>query len=235
MSLYSERVAKGLCGKCGVAVKDGSLCPKHRQEAADKAAAKRAARKEAGGCLGCGKKIRTGSRCPKCKAAAKDSRQRSIEQRKENGQCVACSNDAKDGCTLCQGCIDARSAVSSEHYRRRKDAGLCLYCESKPLKDYAVCKYHLEQQREQRRRLKLDALNAYGGPQCVTCSCDNVDILEIDHIDGGGRKHREMEEIEGGTAFYQWLKNNEYPLGFRVLCPSCNKQAHVDTLTKARK
>jgi hypothetical protein len=44
-------------------------------------------------------------------------------------------------------------------------------------------------------------------------------MLGIDHINGGGTKHR--KEIKN-FGIYKWLIDNNYPLGYRVLCHNCN-------------
>lgn len=67
------------------------------------------------------------------------------------------------------------------------------------------------------------ALAAYGGeqPKCACCGENEVKFLCIDHINGGGGKHR--KEIKGkGLTTYIWLKKNGYPNGFQVLCHNCN-------------
>lgn len=45
-----------------------------------------------------------------------------------------------------------------------------------------------------------------------------IEVLTIDHIRGGGSKHQ--KEI-GIGRLYQWLKNNNYPEGYQVLCIGC--------------
>jgi hypothetical protein len=65
---------------------------------------------------------------------------------------------------------------------------------------------------------KLEALSAYGGPFCRCCNEDILEFLSIDHIKGGGNKHRKKV----GANIYTWLKRNKYPKGFRVLCMNCN-------------
>lgn len=187
-------------------------------------------RKAAGLCVVCEEPSQGNTKCEACKQKERGRREQRLEERKANGICVACPRPAKPGCTLCQDCIDKRSKVSSEHYRRRKEAGTCYYCNRKPLKGRTTCKYHAEKLKAYRVQLKLDALEAYGGPKCVGCGNEDVSVLEIDHINGGGRKHRQAEAIEGGLAFYQWLKNQAYPSGFRVLCPTCNKKAYLGLL-----
>ncbi len=68
--------------------------------------------------------------------------------------------------------------------------------------------------------LKKNAFDAYGGAVCAECGVDNFDILTIDHINGGGVQH--AKELGKGSRIYQWLKRNDYPTGFRVLCRNCN-------------
>ncbi len=46
-----------------------------------------------------------------------------------------------------------------------------------------------------------------------------MEFLAIDHIDGGGTKHR--KKIRTGM-FHWWLKKNGWPDGFRVACHNCN-------------
>ncbi len=48
-----------------------------------------------------------------------------------------------------------------------------------------------------------------------------MEFLSVDHINGGGRKHR--EKLGGGTAFFLWLKEKGFPKDeYRLLCMNCN-------------
>jgi len=67
--------------------------------------------------------------------------------------------------------------------------------------------------------LKMAAFNAYGGQKCACCGETLFEGLSIDHIAGGGAAHR--RELQG-CAIYRWLKKNNYPPGFQVLCGTCN-------------
>lgn len=72
----------------------------------------------------------------------------------------------------------------------------------------------------QRMRNKLHAIRQYSDGS-MTCSCCNeskIEFLAVDHVNGGGNKHRHsMKE-----NFHLWLKKNKYPNGYRVLCHNCN-------------
>ena len=54
---------------------------------------------------------------------------------------------------------------------------------------------------------------------CQHCGENVIELLTIDHINGGGNKHRKSL---GQTNFYSWLKRNNYPIGFQILCYNCN-------------
>lgn len=73
--------------------------------------------------------------------------------------------------------------------------------------------------REWRQRIKLACMTAYGG-KCACCGEDRIEFLSIDHMNGGGKKHR--KEVGYGQRFYSWLAKNQFPEGFRVLCFNCN-------------
>jgi hypothetical protein len=85
-------------------------------------------------------------------------------------------------------------------------------------------KYRLQknrQSREQRAALRLEILVHYSDsvfPFCACCNESHEEFLSIDHINGGGGKHkREVRHV------YAWLKRNNFPQGFRVLCHNCNQ------------
>lgn len=66
-----------------------------------------------------------------------------------------------------------------------------------------------------------EAIDHYGG-KCACCKENRREFLAIDHIGGGGEKHRKQLGMRGGANFYQWLRTRGYPPGFRVLCHNCN-------------
>lgn len=57
-------------------------------------------------------------------------------------------------------------------------------------------------------------------PYCACCGESSLEFLAIDHIDGGGNKHR--ANMKRGTKMWQWLLKHGLPAGFRVLCHNCN-------------
>lgn len=59
---------------------------------------------------------------------------------------------------------------------------------------------------------------------CELCEETNKDVLSIDHIDGGGRKH--SKEINRNNL-YVWLRKNNFPMGFRILCMNCQFKERI--------
>lgn len=71
-----------------------------------------------------------------------------------------------------------------------------------------------EKTRAQRQR----CLDAYGG-RCACCGESRYEFLAIDHVNGGGCKHR----ADVGNKICRWLVKNNFPPGFQVLCHNCNQ------------
>ena len=71
-------------------------------------------------------------------------------------------------------------------------------------------------------RLQFEAIMKYGGYKCRWCGIDEPLVLALDHIENNGREHRRQIGSLGGHVLYKWLKDNNYPPGFQVLCMNCN-------------
>jgi hypothetical protein len=69
-----------------------------------------------------------------------------------------------------------------------------------------------------RAKRRLDLINAYGG-KCACCGETESEFLILDHIDGGGNKHR--KEI-GRTSMGRWARKHNYPDTLQLLCANCN-------------
>lgn len=57
-------------------------------------------------------------------------------------------------------------------------------------------------------------------PQCVKCGFTDIRALSIDHINGGGGKHKASLGIKA-SSFYRWLITSGYPEGYQTLCMNC--------------
>ena len=84
-------------------------------------------------------------------------------------------------------------------------------------------KSHRERERAARKRIKQNVISHYSNKTmlCGKCGFSDVRALTIDHVNGGGRKHRKELNLKAGHQFYTWLVNQNYPEGFQVLCMNC--------------
>ena len=70
-------------------------------------------------------------------------------------------------------------------------------------------------------QLRGEVLDAYGG-RCTCCGESTREFLAVDHVNGGGVKHRKQLRLTG-RGFYLWLKRQGFPRDeFRLLCHNCN-------------
>ena len=76
------------------------------------------------------------------------------------------------------------------------------------------------QEKRKRKRIKLQAFNAYGGPICACCGITEICFLSLDHING--RPDERGPGKLGGLMLYKKLRREKWPPGFRVLCMNCN-------------
>lgn len=82
-------------------------------------------------------------------------------------------------------------------------------------------KHKINQQiKDWRLKKKYEVFNHYG-LKCLCCGESDFDKLTIDHINGGGKKHRKI--LGGGDRLYHWLIKNDFPKHFQTLCMNCNK------------
>ena len=81
--------------------------------------------------------------------------------------------------------------------------------------------YH-QKAKQQRVKRKIAVLTHYGNGKCACTICgeSRLACLSIDHIHGGGNKHRRLLKLSGRT-FYSWLTRNNYPKGYQTLCMNC--------------
>ena len=184
--LHAERVAAGICTKCGRApARPGrTTCEPcaERHRARDRA---RHARAKAEG-------IPYGGRDPEARrrAGRKRSRRRS-EVRKAAGLCIRCGNvPPEEGRAMCEPCRDDRRVAKRARHAERRAAGLCVNCAAPAPGGRAYCdlcarirsrRRNLEAKREAdrrryaERRARGDCTScgkpANGAAECQTC-CD---------------------------------------------------------------
>ena len=119
---------------------------------------------------------------------------------------------------------DYARVYAKQRSKKLKNKGLCIACgNTEPLPEQQRCQQCKEKMNEavNRNQLKLkeEAFVAYGGYRCQCCGLvKDPEFMQLDHVNGGGTSHRRA--INGHV--YRWLKKNDYPPGFQVLCADCN-------------
>lgn len=77
--------------------------------------------------------------------------------------------------------------------------------------------------------LRKKAINILGGPKCSNCGCTVFEILEINHLNGGGRK-----EARSGKATFSYLRDIIHGRvdvkKYDILCRVCNSLHYVEQL-----
>lgn len=149
-------------------------------------------------------------------------------------QCIKCRNGGQDS-PRCEGCGKTfarfggtRTLCAACRPPLTKPCGTCgkQFVGSMDQRRYCSVECREVQVADQRKTardgLRMRALRAYSDGDTPSCSCCREFVpqfLALDHINGGGRKQR--QEL-GGGGFWTWLRANNYPPGFRVLCHNCN-------------
>ncbi len=108
--------------------------------------------------------------------------------------------------TACKQCCKAKSKkIAQQSYAQR-----LMYS-----RQYEA--EHTNDRQWARQELRLAAIRAYGG-RCACCGEDELVFLAIDHINGNGAAQRK----DLGNHLSRWLRNNNFPGGYQVLCHNCN-------------
>lgn len=70
---------------------------------------------------------------------------------------------------------------------------------------------------------KAKVLEKLGGPICVYCGCDDIRILEINHVNGGGAIQRRNKLTKSGSGLLKDISIGVTSVdGLNVACRVCN-------------
>ena len=75
--------------------------------------------------------------------------------------------------------------------------------------------------RDVSRVIRQEVLEHYSNGKmcCAICGESHYEFLVLDHINGGGSKHRREQQ---GRCYWRNFKKSGWPDGFRILCHNCN-------------
>ena len=124
----------------------------------------------------------------------------------------------------CKACDRTKPDIEFHKSKEKRD-GLCTWC--KPCTNAYYKRLRLKQpeverakNRRFRKSLRDDVLDTYGAI-CVCCGEANRGFLTLDHIDGGGGKHRKARG--SSLSVYIDVRNAGFPKDlYRILCYNCN-------------
>ena len=96
--------------------------------------------------------------------------------------------------------------------------------------EFSIEKYEKMLEDDRIRQIKLNIKTriivichySNNNPKCVCCGDKKINNLVLDHINGGGNKHRRESGKNWGIAFYRLLIKNDFPPEYQVLCWYCN-------------
>ena len=132
----------------------------------------------------------------------------------------------------CWDCKKARAQAWDAQSKQviRKEAADPYYLKNREAAIAAATKWNREHPERRRKttlahyyRMQHQAMLAYGGYICVCCGETEPMFLTLDHINDDGAEVRRNLGTLGGTKLYKWLRDNEWPEGYQVLCLNCNQ------------
>ena len=124
-------------------------------------------------------------------------------------------------CTKCK-CVKPLTAFSKN---KNYSDGYAIYC--KPCRVVLNRQQFLKNPDTQRaysrkwnRVQKQKVFEHYcdGDIKCAKCGFADMRALSLDHVEGGGNKHRKSLKQ---SHIYRWIVNNGFPTGYQILCMNC--------------
>lgn len=183
---------------------------------------KRFAKKKAANLCLCGQPTINGKRsCAVCLERGREYQKQQRTIHISNGGCITCGKPPAPGSVTCTNCTTRATNATLRRYNSNKSQNICPFC-GRELDGKFRCNSchadHLQRGKARWHQQRLIVLEHYGG-ECVCCGENDYEFLEIDHINGGGRKHRQ----EVGSHLIDWIINHDFPTDLRILCANCNR------------
>jgi hypothetical protein len=116
-------------------------------------------------------------------------------------------------CKICRNCNNDKGRKWRQENRKRANEMALKHYRLDPKKHHIAV-------HKARIKLRLDMIQEYGG-KCNHCGIADVDVLDIDHINNNGAKHRKKGLY--GYNLYRYLKKLGFPKDeYQLLCRNCN-------------
>lgn len=206
--------------------------------------------RENGCCISCGSTLDSSSKS-RCNSCLQRNRELGRGLRKQvmdhyGGKCTCCGESQLEKLTIDHMDHDGKQHIkeivggySDRFYRwiikhnypenlqclcwncnmgKEANGGICPH---KSIVDKYYPKRKMEIAAKERRKLKIDVINGYGG-KCIICGETEIYFLTIDHINNNGAEER--RKIGKSTnVLYRRLRRKGYPKeDYQLLCVNCN-------------
>lgn len=133
----------------------------------------------------------------------------------------------QDWCTYRHTCKKCESEKALARYYTQQSLGKCSHCaKCPPTEGMTTCQACRDKNKvakdESNLKLRTLVLVAYGR-KCAHCGDRRIECLEIDHVGGWGKTHRDAAgERLAGYCLWVWIRDNGFPSSIRLLCGSCH-------------
>lgn len=144
---------------------------------------------------------------------------------REQGKCK-CGDATRPNRNTCAKCAAYNTEYVKLRRKRLNAEGRCITCGRQKKDDTLECAYCKGNASKKRLEVKKEVFTRYGGAACRCCGESNIFFLSMDHVEGNGADHRRTGRV--GNNIYSWLKRNNYPRGFQVLCHNCNHGRYLN-------
>jgi len=193
----------------------GALCKKCYEDKLEKRRKERVHRKTNNLCVTCG--LPNNNISNYCSSHAEKNKKWHTE-RKKQFLCLRCGKQQPVAGERCDDCSNTVRINSKNEALARKEQGLCVGCDNKASAGQIRCEECKEKHKKSNKQYRIRVIEYYGN-KCLCCGESQYEFLTIDHINGGGTKHRE----EVGSAYiWKWIIDNNFPADYQVLCYNCN-------------
>lgn len=149
------------------------------------------------------------------------------QERRDNNLCIWCGEQSTETSNnkLCPRCREKKRLNENDYKKKLRIEGTCIgCCCEKVEKGTFKCRRCHNKVRDKHKKFRDEALAHYGRA-CKCCGETGDIFLCIDHVNNDGAAHR--KEIGQGGAIFRWLKKNNYPDGFQILCWNCNMAKQI--------
>ena len=113
-------------------------------------------------------------------------------------------------CSKCKVELDLKTFFIERKLKNKKSS---IYPECR------ICRTINHKARMRRYRLEIVAHYSNGANKCALCPEARIEVLNLDHINGGGNRERKLIQ---GKSLWKFLQDAGYPPGYRILCRNCD-------------